>query len=113
MTSVAVGTRVGFLLCFFEPPLKFLALVTRAGKTLEDGPRLKTAAAMAESGELKEMVEETWTSDGSGSDERPQKVGCSAIYLDQLTAIRKSIYSSPRPMKHHWNPSTSFLTTDL
>lgn len=47
----------------------YQALVTRAGKEPEEKPRLKTAAAMAETGDLQEIVHKIWTSEIPAPDE--------------------------------------------
>lgn len=46
-----------------------LALVTRAGNQPEEQARLKTAAAMADSGDLREIVDKIWTSEVPAPDE--------------------------------------------
>lgn len=48
---------------------KLLALVTRAGKEPQEKPRLKTAAAMAETGDLQEIVHKIWTNEIPAPDE--------------------------------------------
>lgn len=60
--------------CLFTYILMSLALVTRTGNQPDDGPRLKTAAHLAASGDLRETVEKIWLSDGSRLDERSFKV---------------------------------------
>lgn len=50
------------------------ALVTRTGNQPDDGPRLKTAAHLAASGDLQETAEKIWSSDGSRLDEHSIEV---------------------------------------
>lgn len=52
----------------FAFSLMLLALVMRARKSSEEGIRLKTAAAMAEAGDLREIVERLWNSEGESDD---------------------------------------------
>lgn len=74
MTNVTGGTKVGWL-AYFSPVLTLLALVTRARNSSGEGLRLKTAAAMAEGGEIRETVERLWTSGGIDQEELASRVG--------------------------------------
>ena len=52
-----------------RPGSNSLALVTRAGNQPEEQARLKTAAAMADGGDLQEIVDKIWTSEIPAPDE--------------------------------------------
>ena len=58
-----------FVVHVLRPGSNLLALVTRAGNQPEEQARLKTAAAMADSGDLQEIVDKIWTSGIPAPDE--------------------------------------------